>query len=334
MARRSPRRPKADPERAGPFRLRAADKAVPAAEPLVHRLGDGIRCDTERRGHPTPRGRTPFEIRVDASEGFIPLWQEDVTLRWRFQERSMLAFEEPEAAKAAIQELFGEALAAWGDAAPVRFTKQDDNWDFEFVMRPADDCDINGCVLASAFFPDAGRHELVLYPEMFAQDRKEQVDTLIHEVGHVFGLRHFFANLSETRWPSEVFGRDDPFSIMNYGEMSELTDADRDDLARLYRMAWSGELTEINGTPIRLVGPFHDSGVRLRGPAPRLGAGFGGRGVPAMTDGNWDTFFGLVRKLLAAERDLGAHGATDQMRVAASERGATPQLHNFMDIYR
>ena len=41
---------------------------------------------------------------------------------------------------------------------------------------------------------------------MFAQNRKEQVDTFIHEIGHVFGLRHFFANISETAWPSEIFG--------------------------------------------------------------------------------------------------------------------------------
>ena len=83
---------------------------------------------------------------------------------------------------------------------------------------------MNGYVLASAFFPDAGRHELVIYPKMFSQSRREQVDTLIHEVGHIFGLRHFFANIRETAWPSQVFGTHKPFSIMNYGHQSELTD--------------------------------------------------------------------------------------------------------------
>ena len=65
---------------------------------------------------------------------------------------------------------------------------------------------------------------------MFTQARKEQVDTFIHEIGHIFGLRHFFANVSETAWPSEIFGRHENFSIMNYGALSELTDADKDDL--------------------------------------------------------------------------------------------------------
>jgi hypothetical protein len=124
------------------------------------------------------------------------------------------------------------------------------------VMRSGDQCSAFGCVLAGAFFPDGGRHELELYPKMFTQVRKEQVDTFIHEIGHVFGLRHFFASVSETAWPSEIFGRHNKFSIMNYGQLSELTDADKDDLTLLYQSAWGGELTHINGTPIRLVKPY------------------------------------------------------------------------------
>ena len=235
-----------------PFRRREPNKAAREVEPLVHVFGKGVRCDTETRGYATPRGRSPLEIVLDASEGFIPLWAKDTTLRWRFRERSFQFFEDPEAAKTAIEELLGDALLAWGDAAPVKFAERNDAWDFEIVMRQADDCDISGCVLASAFFPDAGRHELVLYPKMFTQGREEQVDTLIHEIGHVFGLRHFFANVSETAWPSEVFGTHKQFTIMNYGSDSELTDDDKADLKRLYQMAWAGELTQINGTPINL----------------------------------------------------------------------------------
>jgi hypothetical protein len=243
-------------KQASPFRLRQPDDVARALAPQVHVYGSGVVCDTEHRGHATPRGLSPREIVVNAPEGFIPLWAPDTTLRWRFQERSMSAFENAGAAKNAIRELMGEALLAWGDAAPVKFTEQDDAWDFEIVVRRSDNCNINGCVLASAFFPDAGRHELEVYPKMFSQDRKEQVDTLIHEVGHVFGLRHFFAQVSETAWPSEIFGAHRPFSIMNYGAQSELTDYDKADLKRLYRTAWSGELTQINGTPIRFVRPF------------------------------------------------------------------------------
>jgi hypothetical protein len=44
---------------------------------------------------------------------------------------------------------------------------------------------------------------------------------------------------------------------MNYGAKSELTDVDREDLSNLYRGAWNGTLKQINGTPIKLVRPFH-----------------------------------------------------------------------------
>lgn len=232
------------------------------AESEVHVFGDKIVCDTEPRGHATPRGRSPLEIVVDASEGFIPLWARNSTLRWQFRESSMRAFKNPAAAKTMIRKLFGEALLAWGDAAPVKFSEKSDAWDFEIVMRRSDDCDANGCVLASAFFPDAGRHQLILYPQMFAQSHEEQVETLVHEIGHTFGLRHFFANISENAFPSQIFGAHKAFSIMNYGNKSVLTTEDKADLKRLYQLAWSGQLTQINGTPIKFVKPFHTIGTR------------------------------------------------------------------------
>jgi hypothetical protein len=33
------------------------------------------------------------------------------------------------------------------------------------------------------------------------------------------------------------------------------------DLRRLYQAAWTGALTQINGTPIKLVKPFHTAGA-------------------------------------------------------------------------
>jgi hypothetical protein len=47
---------------------------------------------------------------------------------------------------------------------------------------------------------------------------------------------------------------------MNYGKDSKLTKADRADLKKLYRLAWSGQLPDINGTRIQLVRPYHAAG--------------------------------------------------------------------------
>lgn len=240
------------------FELIDPEEACRAAESDVHVYGNSQVCETDKRGYPTPHNKSTAEIRVDSSEGFIPLWGRGLNLRWRFNERSMRVFRQPEFVKARIRELIGEAIAAWDDAAPIRFSERADAVDFELTMRGADDCNARGaCVLASAFFPDAGRHRMWMYPRMFDQSRKEQVDTFIHEIGHVYGLRHFFANVRETGSPSELFGKDRKFSIMNYGPNSELTADDKVDLKRLYEEAWSGVRSAVNGTPIRFFRPFH-----------------------------------------------------------------------------
>ena len=233
--------------------LNGADDLTSSTEPLVHQLKKGIICSTDRRAQP----RSPVSIVVDATEGFIPLWDENLVLRWTFNRASLSVFRQPEAVKTRIRELLNTAIAAWEDAVPIRFVENPDNSDFEIVAERNQDCTPQGCTLAQAFFPDAGRHQLFVFPTMFQQTRKEQADTLAHEIGHVFGLRHFFAPDQETRWPSEIFGKHRPFSIMNYGELSELTVTDRSDLKKLYRSAWDGGLTNINGTPIKLVRPFH-----------------------------------------------------------------------------
>jgi Metallo-peptidase family M12B Reprolysin-like len=235
-----------------PFELISPAEIDKAAAEQVHIFGDGVVCDIEPRY--IPGGP---EIVVDASAGIIPLWEKNTTLRWRFQERSLLQFRNPEATKTAMRGLFDRAVLAWGDAAPIAFEEQSQLWDFEIVFRRNDDCFGGGCVLASAFFPQPIRDRLVIYPQMLARSDEAQVNTLIHEIGHIFGLRHFFAKIKETDAPSEVFGVNRSVSIMNYGSLSQLTNDDKTDLKRLYQMVWDGELTQINRVPIKLMKAFH-----------------------------------------------------------------------------
>lgn len=247
---------------ANPFEVASEQQIADVLGEFVHKIGADKKghshpCRTDSLGHATPSGKSEQELRVDSHLGFVPLWAPDVTLRWRFQEQSLAIYRNPEAAKAEIRKLMGEALDGWQDSIPVKFSEQRDLWDFEVVVRANADCDRSGCVLASAFFPDAGRHELVLYPTMFQQPRIEQIETLQHEFGHVFGLRHWFANVAEGSWPSELFGTDSRFSIMNYGADSTLTDVDRRDLKALYQGVWSGAIKEINGTKVQLMQPYH-----------------------------------------------------------------------------
>jgi hypothetical protein len=241
-----------------PFKLRPNSERDELMRGTAHTYGNSVRCATDTRGRSRPLDRAPAEIVVDASDGFVPLWQKSQTLKWRFNAQSMTQFANVEAAKAGLRQLMSDALLKWGNSAPVRFHESGpgQRWDFEVVVRDQTACDVNGCVLASSFFPDGGQHDVTIYPTMFEQPKNEQVATLVHEFGHVFGLRHFFANISETEWASEVFGKHSKFSIMNYGADSKLTAADKSDLRKLYRKVWSGELEEVNGTPVRLFRPF------------------------------------------------------------------------------
>ena len=226
----------------------------------MHRYGgEKFICATDASGHATPGDRSPFEIVVDASEGFIPLWAQHQVLRWTFDETALSYYKNSEEIKQYVRGLFGEALLRWGEAVPIRFSENGDNSDFQIDVRQADNCNAHGCVLASAFFPDSGRHQLVIYPKMFEQSIEEQIETMMHELGHIFGLRHFFAKISESAWPSEIFGEHKPFSIMNYGSESVFTEADKNDLKSLYDQVWCGQLTAINGTPIHQVMPYHAS---------------------------------------------------------------------------
>jgi Metallo-peptidase family M12B Reprolysin-like len=237
-------------------KLLSENAAAEAQDKYVHIYHNGAVCRTDKRGYATPEDRDPTELVLDATEGFIPLWDKDTTLRWRFNETSMMAFANPAAAKTYFRNRMRDALALWGTAVPVRFTEVSEAWDFEVVFDATPKCNPVGCVLASAFFPDAGQHDVTIFSTLLDQTAEEIVETLAHEFGHVFGLRHFFAKVSEGSFPSEIFGTHNKQSIMNYGKHSKMTARDRTDLKSLYTMAWSGQLTQINGTPVRLVRPF------------------------------------------------------------------------------
>ncbi|KAF9083410.1 hypothetical protein BGX29_003170 [Mortierella sp. GBA35] len=232
---------------------------VPEPEPFD--FGDGYVCLTE--GHVVmPSMKVPTEIiRLDVNgphhAQFIPLWAQGVVLRYRFRDNT------PEDRRESVRILINEALARWGANAPVGIIEHPpvgiienaDAWDFDIDVR-ASNHPVRPSVKASAFFPNEHQNTLTIFPPLFLRTHQQQVDTLTHEIGHIFGLRHSFANTREAR-PSVLFGTDCPLSIMSYRPDRSLTNHDANDLVTLYTMAWSGDLTAIGGKNINLLQPFH-----------------------------------------------------------------------------
>lgn len=227
-------------------------------EKYRHVYNKDVICVTDSKGYAQPNNDDILKIHVDATNGFIPLWDKGVTLNWRFNKSFGSFFKNQEAAKNGVRNLLGSAIMAWKDACPIKFHEDTDTWDFEIAMH-TEDCDMSGCVLASAFFPSSGQNAFFIYPKMFMQTKKEQLETIEHEIGHVFGLRHFFADIKEKKWKSELFGTNSKFSIMNYGPDSKLMPNDIRDLKQLYELVWSGKLTDINGTPVKKMISYHMS---------------------------------------------------------------------------
>jgi len=80
------------------------------------------------------------------------------------------------------------------------------------------------CLLATAFFPADYYHDLnfiCVSRSVFSRSYRRSrllYATMLHELGHVIGLRHNFAyEKCEQRAESILFGVENPNSIMSYG---------------------------------------------------------------------------------------------------------------------
>jgi len=223
----------------------------------VHVLGACQVCSTERRAR--TREEIESSLIIAPTSGKLRFWAENQILHWRFSDASLMRYKKPELIKDAVRSLFFKAITAWGDSAPIRFKEEQDAYDFEIYLVSSDDIQGGSYTAARSFFPDKGQHRLRLYPAFFEKipDEKERVDTLIHELGHIFGLRHFMALENSPVYSGATYGMNNPLTIMNYGVLSELTPQDKSDLSSLYREVWSGRLTNVNRTPVELVRPSH-----------------------------------------------------------------------------
>lgn len=218
-----------------------------------------LTCRTDKTGTVFPRDISSLtEFVLDTSRGTVPLWAKGSILNYRFNQQSLGCYGSPEQGRAIISTFFSSAIRRWGDFVPVRFREDNDNYDFEISCSSFQPIINGGPLAASSFLPNELRAKFVIYPalrKMFEENAETALQVLCHELGHIFGLRHFFALVEERGFSAEIFGTHSKFTIMNYGPDSRLTDTDRSDLKMLYQEAWAGRLTTINRTSISLISP-------------------------------------------------------------------------------
>lgn len=209
-------------------------------------------CVTQKGLEPTI-GQPPFEEQPDNGEGpepivvgigsIIPRWKASTTkptkllyyvIREGFKndedfEYTATAMKEAADEWNAIE--FGLELARTEDRALANFVVK--------YIKP----EVEEGVLASAFFPNEVE-DLLVYDFTLVSPtwRPRLKGTLLHELGHVVGLRHEFAIVADDLgngpegFGAVQFGSKNPNSVMSYQPEIEIQDTDKTDVKAFYKL--------------------------------------------------------------------------------------------------
>ena len=151
--------------------------------------------------------------------GKIPRWKKGQTVNWAVLSQGFPSFNH--AIFSAYK--FNEAAIQWnGLNVGVQFKWVNKLEDACFVLAYGGDL---GSVLAKAFFPNpADLSTVYVYQRAFDDNYAPyQTNIFVHELGHVLGLRHEFA---ESEGGAVQFGPANPLSVMSYTFPPNIRDSD------------------------------------------------------------------------------------------------------------
>ncbi|MBT9560867.1 MAG: hypothetical protein IV100_32885, partial [Myxococcales bacterium] len=163
--------------------------------------------------------------------GKIALWQPGSIIRWGVWVESFPSVQEAHYAGAQLV----LAAQAWNAVnAGVSFEYADSSANATFLLAFAGD---GGNMYAEAFFPnDAPLSVLKVYKRAFAE-RDVMANIFLHELGHVLGLRHEFADMEGG---AQIWGTRNPNSVMSYEFPPQMQDSDKRGFANLMHAVATG----------------------------------------------------------------------------------------------
>ncbi len=202
----------------------------------------------------TQQNETLEELFLGINRGNIQLWESGSTINWIARSDGYPS--DQHAMEAAIG--LWRAADQWNEAMDgrVRFRYVTVFDDAAFQLVYGGD---RGGVLASAFFPDQWEMSLntvfVNQGQFSPQQRPLMVNTMLHELGHVLGLRHEhshsgipgFIPPEDTLFGAEsiIYGARNPRSVMAYYQGQTIQDSDVTSIRKAYDEL--GEGTVITG---------------------------------------------------------------------------------------
>ncbi len=225
--------------------LRSAINTLPKPKPLKP-TRFAYNCATQRN-------ESLDELYLGTLIGNITLWESGSTINWIA--RSDGYPEDGQAIEVAVR--LAQATEEWNKVMDGRVR-------FQYVTNFDDACfkleygGFKGPVLAEAFKPyDYTKVLNTVYVYQLLFDPKYRVHmlgTMLHELGHVLGLRHEFAHHVVHGWGPEdvegifesiLYGSNNPQSVMAYYMGQTIQDSDKEDIRRAYDELMDG--TVISG---------------------------------------------------------------------------------------
>lgn len=206
-------------------------------------------CVTQDGDRPTyPEGPSGASSIMVGLGTIVPRWKgselSPLELKWYIRAET---FPNASLAKDASK-AFEQAAGQWnnisfGVQVSQTATKEAANFNLVYSKNPDD----KPRLLARAFFPSQRNKDVIVFEYGLTLATKSNLkNVFLHELGHVFGLRHEFTLVKEGR-SAKLFMEPNLVSVIAYYRWPAIQETDKEGIREFYKLY---NKTDIDGSPI------------------------------------------------------------------------------------